>query len=147
MNQYSSFGTPTAVSLGALSDHSNQVGSTLFFVAAEAVDPSISEIEINFDCDLSFDPTAEFSGFNLTISNCSVTLRNFHFSQQINVENGFVAFLDCSFSNLGETSNISSSFSHILINDCEFSNPHSTAIVLESISTLIASNASFCKLW
>jgi hypothetical protein len=66
------FGSPIAASLGSFSERSNQIGPTLFFVNANTIEPGTSNITINFDCKIHFDPNIAFCGFDITISNCSV---------------------------------------------------------------------------
>jgi hypothetical protein len=133
------------MSLGSLTDHLNTSSSKLFFLDSSSVDSTTSQIEINFDCQLDFDPLCVFSGFDIVISNCSVIIHNIPFHGKIKIDHSFVQFHDCALLESEKDSINSSSQSHLIVTDCRFMSVRCHPIVTEDHNQIIFCRSRFSQ--
>jgi hypothetical protein len=149
MTENCSFDAPIphsmTMSFEAILKYLNSSSFKLFFVDAKTVDRCVSKIKINFDCDLSFDPTFQFSGFSILISNCSVLIHNLHSTNLVEIQNSSVAFHDCSFSDSQNCSITSDGLLDTIISDCEFIAIEPLPIEMKSYTAITVCHSTFSK--
>jgi hypothetical protein len=81
-----------STSLEKITEYSDLVFTPIFLIKSNHIPKNMNRITINFDCEIYFPLKFNFTLFHLTISNCSVLIRDFNFSETIVIENSFVVF-------------------------------------------------------